>query len=219
MPAFKAVKMAISSVERHEATLDASSARGVAAVATNVPRSVSTQTSVYTQSPPASTQRAPLALCCGRCVLCAQHVSMAEGSSLLATTTPRGMATGARLQARTHVAGRKGMQACAHGSPTRLRAPAARRGLNAQQPLAAPVQGWRRRRLPLPCATSASPLPCPPSALRPRAHPPHPPPHPALAAWKSRARKSAREGSRPGCGRGLRRTLEACPATHRHANR
>ena len=117
------------------------------------------------------------------------------------------------------VAGRKGMQACAHGSPTRLRAPAARRGLNAQQPLAAPVQGWRRRRLPLPCATSASPLPCPPSALRPRAHPPHPPPHPALAAWKSRARKSAREGSRPGCGRGLRRSLEACPATHRHANR
>ena len=136
----------------------------------------------------------------------------------------------ARAHARAHVqrlaacndervAGRKGMQACAHGSPTRLRAPAARRGLNAQQPLAAPVQGWRRRRLPLPCATSASPLPCPPSALRPRAHPPHPPPHPALAAWKSRARKSAREGSRPGCGRGLRRTLEACPATHRHANR
>ena len=138
--------------------------------------------------------------------------------------------SGAIVHARTHaqrlaacnderVAGRKGMQACAHGSPTRLRAPAARRGLNAQQPLAAPVQGWRRRRLPLPCATSASPLPCPPSALRPRAHPPHPPPHPALAAWKSRARKSAREGSRPGCGRGLRRPLEACPATHRHANR
>jgi hypothetical protein len=38
----------------------------------------------------------------------------------------------------------KGMQARAHGSPTRLRAPAARRGLNDQQPLAAPVQGWRR---------------------------------------------------------------------------
>jgi hypothetical protein len=147
--------------------LDASSARGVAAVATNVQRSVSMQTSVYTQSTPASTQRAPLAQCCGRCVLCGQHVSTAESSSLLATTTPRGMAEGARLQARTHVAGRKGMQARAHGSPTRLRAPAARRGLNAQQPLAAPVQGWCRV---CHCPVQPRPAPCPvrppPSALR-----------------------------------------------------
>ena len=97
----------------------------------------------------------------------------------------------ARAHARAHVqrlaacndervAGRKEKQARAHGSPTRLRAPEARRGLNVQQPLAAPVQGWRRRRLPLPCTTSASPLPCPvrppPSALRPRDNPPHPPP-------------------------------------------
>ena len=125
----------------------------------------------------------------------------------VATTTPRGMAEGARLQARTHVAGRKGnassrswltdTTAGPSGSPWVERPAAAGSSCSGMVP-----------RLPLPCTTSASPLPCPPSALRPplffRAHPPHPLPHPALAAWNSRARKSALEGSLPGCGRGLR---------------